>query len=72
MGEDRPILLIGSPEPEFCPLSPTVPTGIEKEGEWERSGDSEALPSPDQTQPVGFGSPATLQAPFAGPLGKRS
>ena len=23
----------------------------------------------DQTQPVGFGKPATLQAPLAGPLG---
>lgn len=26
----------------------------------------------NQTQPVGFGSPATLQAPFAGPLGNSS
>ncbi len=26
----------------------------------------------DQTQPVGFGKPATLQAPFAGPDGKSS
>jgi hypothetical protein len=26
----------------------------------------------DYTQPVGFGSPATLQAPLAGPLGNRS
>jgi len=26
----------------------------------------------DQTQPVGFGRPATLQAPFAGPDGNSS
>ena len=29
-------------------------------------------PCASQTQPVGLGSPATLQAPLAGPLGNRS
>ena len=35
-------------------------------------GEMPARSGEDQTQPVGLGRPATLQAPLAGPLGKSS
>lgn len=50
----------------------TVDRFVPPRREEKRRGRPQAAPGIDQTQPVGFGRPATLQAPFAGPDGNSS